>query len=167
MKPDPRARLRRASLHPLCSYAQLRAVPNPMLRSWRNFPTLSLQIGLHMPGPLPRRLPWCLYPFLPTGRRPSRPYNPVGAPRHPYSNFRTGHFSRLQSVNHLQACRFARHPGCSHRNASRIGQPWLLLPRLSRFVTSPSRGYANRPNRATDGRGTFTLQDPQPCRLLL
>jgi hypothetical protein len=47
------------------------------------------------------------------------------------------------------------------------GQPWLLLPRLSRFVTSPSRGYANRPNRATDGRGTCTLQDPQPCRLLL
>jgi len=49
----------------------------------------------------------------------------------------------------------------------RTGRPWLLLPRLSRFVTSPSRGYANRPNRATDGRGTLTLQDPQPCRLLL
>ncbi len=32
--------------------------------------------------------------------------------------------------------------------ASRLylsGQPWLLLPRLSRFVTSPSSGYANRP----------------------
>jgi hypothetical protein len=46
------------------------------------------------------------------------------------------------------------------------GQPWLLRPRLSRFVTSPSRGYANRPFRATDGRGTFTLLDSQPCRLL-
>jgi hypothetical protein len=45
-------------------------------------------------------------------------------------------------------------------------QPWLFLPRLSRFVTSPSRGYANRPFRATDGRGTFTLRDSQPCRLL-
>ena len=46
------------------------------------------------------------------------------------------------------------------------GQLWLLRPRLSRFVTSPSRGYAHRPLRATDGRGTFTLQDAQPCRLL-
>ncbi len=25
------------------------------------------------------------------------------------------------------------------------GQPWLLLPRISRFVTSPSSGYASRP----------------------
>jgi hypothetical protein len=48
----------------------------------------------------------------------------------------------------------------------RTGQPWLLRPRLSRFVTSPSRGYANRPFRATDGRGTCTLLDSQPCRLL-
>jgi hypothetical protein len=38
----------------------------------------------------------------------------------------------------------------------RTGQPWLLRPRLSRFVTSPSSGYANRPFRATDGKGTFT-----------
>ena len=45
-------------------------------------------------------------------------------------------------------------------------QPWLLRPRLSRFVTSPSSGYTHRPLRATDGRGAFTLQDSQPCRLL-
>ena len=36
------------------------------------------------------------------------------------------------------------------------GQPWLLRPRLSRFVTSPSSGYANRPFRPTDGKGTST-----------
>jgi hypothetical protein len=45
-------------------------------------------------------------------------------------------------------------------------QPWLLLPRLSRLVTSPSSGYANRPFRATDGKRTLTSKDPQPCRLL-
>ncbi len=50
--------------------------------------------------------------------------------------------------------------------AAFAGQPWLLLPRISRFVTSPSRGYASRPNRATDGVGTFTPLDSQPCRLL-
>jgi hypothetical protein len=45
-------------------------------------------------------------------------------------------------------------------------QPWLLRPSLSRFVTSPCPGYANRPNRAIDGMGTFTPSDTQPCRLL-
>jgi len=38
---------------------------------------------------------------------------------------------------------------------------------MSRFVTSPSSGYANRPNRAIDGKGTFTLQDLRPCQPLL
>jgi hypothetical protein len=95
------------------------------------FPTLSLQICLHMPGPLPRRLPWCSYPFLPTGQRPSRPYNPVGAPRHPYSNFRTAHFSRLQSFDDLQACRFARHPGCSHRSAAHWAAVAFTSPPIS------------------------------------
>jgi hypothetical protein len=46
------------------------------------------------------------------------------------------------------------------------GQPWLLRPRLSRFVTSPCSGYARRLNRVIDGMGPFTPQDPQPCRLL-
>jgi hypothetical protein len=46
------------------------------------------------------------------------------------------------------------------------GQLWLLHPCLFRFVTSPNRGYAHRPFRATDGRGTLTLQDAQSCRLL-
>lgn len=44
--------------------------------------------------------------------------------------------------------------------------PWLLRPRISRFVTSPSSGYAHRPNRAIDGRGTCTLQDLRPCQPL-
>jgi len=44
---------------------------------------------------------------------------------------------------------------------------WLLRPNLSRFVTSPRPGYANRPIRAIDGMWTFTTQDSQPCRLFL
>ncbi len=47
-----------------------------------------------------------------------------------------------------------------------IRQPWLLLPRISQFVASLSRGYANRPFRATGGEGTFTLLDSRPCRPL-
>ena len=45
-------------------------------------------------------------------------------------------------------------------------QPWLLHPSLSRCVTSPCPGYANRPTRAIDGMGTFTPSNAQPCRLL-
>jgi hypothetical protein len=45
------------------------------------------------------------------------------------------------------------------------GQLWLLHPNTSRFVTSPRPGYANRPIRAIDGKGTYTPQDSQPCRL--
>jgi hypothetical protein len=107
----------------------------------RTFPTLSLQIVFHMPGPLPRRLPWCSYPFLPTERRPSRHYNPVGAPHHPYSNFRTGHFSRLQSFDDLQACRFARHPGCSHRSASHWAAVAFTSPPISvRYLSEQGIG---------------------------
>lgn len=47
------------------------------------------------------------------------------------------------------------------------GQPWLLRPRISRSVTSPSSGYASRPNRAIDGRRTFTFQDSRLCWPLL
>ena len=50
---------------------------------------LSLRICLCVLGPLPRWLPWCMYPFLPTGQRPSQRSEPVGAPQPPYaSNFR-------------------------------------------------------------------------------
>ena len=48
-----------------------------------------------------------------------------------------------------------------------VGQPWLLHPRLSRFVASPCSGHANRPNREIGGKRTFTPQNRQPCRLLL
>ena len=43
------------------------------------------------------------------------------------------------------------------------GSRGFLRPRISRFVTAPSRGYASRPNRATDGMGTFTPLDSRPC----
>ena len=51
------------------------------------------------------------FPEMPPGRRSRE--NPC------FSNFSMGDFSRLQSVDHLQARRFARHPGCSHRSTFR------------------------------------------------
>src|SRR5262249_23326953 len=46
------------------------------------------------------------------------------------------------------------------------GQPGLLRPGTSCFVTSARTGYANRPIQAIGGAGTCTLLDSQPCRLL-
>jgi len=81
----------------------------------RTFPTLSLRIFPCVLGPLPRRLVWCLYPFLPTRQRPSPRSERVGAQQSPYSDFSTARFSRLQSFAHVQARRFARHPDRSYR----------------------------------------------------
>ena len=47
----------------------------------RTFPTFSLRICPYGLGPLPRRLVWCRYPFLPTRQRPSPRSDRVGAPR--------------------------------------------------------------------------------------
>ena len=70
----------------------LRRLPLAPAGSWP-FPTLSLRILLHVSGPLPRLLLWCVYPFLPTELRPSQQSNPVGAQHHPYySNFSMGEF---------------------------------------------------------------------------
>ena len=53
-----------------------RLLPAPAGR--RSFPTLSPRIFPQVPGPLPRRSPWCSCPFLPTGLRPSPCCNRVG-----------------------------------------------------------------------------------------
>ena len=134
----------------------------------RPFPTLSLRIFLYVQGPLPRLLLWCFHPFLPTRLRPSQRRHPVGA---------------LAEIHALATSAWATFRGYSHSLIFKpvdllatpiaptvtpldIRQPWLLLPRLSQFVTSLSRGYANRLNRTIGGRGTSTLLDSQPCRLL-
>ena len=45
------------------------------------FPTLSLPVFPWMLGPIPRRLPRCLCPFLPRGLRPSPRFDGVGSPQ--------------------------------------------------------------------------------------
>src|SRR5262249_10446532 len=47
------------------------------------------------------------------------------------------------------------------------GQPGLLRPGISCFVTSARTGYTNCPIQVIDSTGTFTLLDSRPCRLLL
>ncbi len=87
----------------------------------RTFPTLSLRLFPYVLGPLPRRLVWCSYPFLPTRQRPSPREDRVGAPQCPYSDFSTAPIARLQSFADVQARRFARHPGRSYRHKTPCG----------------------------------------------
>jgi hypothetical protein len=80
-----------------------------------DLPDVILRIFPCVLGPLPRRLVWCIYPFLPTRQRPSPRSDRVGAQRSPYSDFSTAPFSRLQSFLYVQAHRCARHPDRSYR----------------------------------------------------
>jgi hypothetical protein len=119
-----------------------------------------------MPGPLPRWLTGCAYPFLPLSRRPSPKVHWVGCT----TTFRSttserGGLTRLQSFDYLQASEFACHPGRPHRwhRISMPGRPWRLHPSKSRFVASPRIGHTSRPNRAIDGRG---LSPPRSTALL-
>jgi hypothetical protein len=95
----------------LCRLSQVPAGPWP-------FPALSPRFFPRMRGPIPRRFPWCTHPFLPRGHRPSPRWNRLGTPQDPYSDFRTGMISGLQSFAYIQASGFARHPGRSYRNGS-------------------------------------------------
>ena len=75
----------------------LRRLPLAPAGSWP-FPTLSLRIFLHVSGPLPRLLLWCVYPFLPTELRPSQQSNPVGAQLHPYFDGAPGDVSTFGNL---------------------------------------------------------------------
>jgi len=93
-----------------------RSVPVAVSPGWEeDLPDVTLHIFPCVLGPLPRRLVWCTYPFLPTRQRPSPRSDRVGAPPCPYSDCSTAPCARLQSFTHVQARRSAHHPGRSYR----------------------------------------------------
>ena len=61
-------------------------------------------------------------------------------------DFPRGRISRLQIFLYVQASKFACLPDRSYRCNTAAGQPRLLLPGRTRFVTSTRTGYASRPN---------------------
>ena len=134
-----------------------------------------------MPGPLPRLLSWCIYPFLPTRLWPSPPLDWVGAWQLPVQRLQYG--APFRGCSHSVMFRPAgllatpvaptavlllpvgswpaRFLPVSRRvphlaepwTPSSSGQPWLFHLNNSWFVTSPSPRYASRPNRAIDDKG--------------
>src|SRR6266566_6228364 len=121
-----------------------------------------------MLDPVPRRFTVCPHLFLPRCHRPSPSKEWVGFPRF-VPRITTSH----RSV--FRGCRYSlmfRPPSLLSPQIvptaapTAAGQPGILRPGLSCFVTSTRTGYANRLTQAIDGTGTFTLSDSQPCRLL-
>lgn len=118
--------------------ALCRLLPAPAAQ--RPFPALSLRIFPCVPGPLPRRLPWCMCPLLPTRRRPSRSCEPVGANNTHTAISVWNAISGLQSFAYVQAHSFARHPDCSYRGAKAPGSRGF-------YVRAP---HGSLPPRAPD-----------------
>src|SRR5438105_7660904 len=122
----------------LKSLGRLYAVP----AAHGSFPTLSLRIFPWMLDPIPRRYTVCSHLFLPRCHRPSPHADWVGFPRLSRDlRLLAGGFSRLQIFLHVPASKFARPqivPTAAH---TAPGQPGLLRPGLSCFVTSTRTGY--------------------------
>src|SRR5215469_9600846 len=164
--------LRRQTLLALPSFASsprseslCRLLPAPAASGF--FPTLSLQIFPQMLGPLPRRSHRVLVPV--SSPRSSAFPNPlwVGFP-----------FRSAKATFRGLVFEDADIPLCSGLGVGVVsqiaptaaslptGQPRLLRPGISCFVTSARSGYAIRPIPVIDGKRTSTFQDLQPCRLL-
>jgi len=105
-----------------------------------------------------RVFPWLLGPLPRRSHRVHAPVNfpdVIGLPlgrlgRLPAlvhdATFRGERFSRLQTFRHVQATKFVRLPGCSHRYSCEVGRPRLLRPGRTCIVASARTGYASRPN---------------------
>jgi hypothetical protein len=85
---------------------------------------------------------------------------PALGPGRRFASFRANDFLHTGSYFEATVIRFASGPQiCSPLRSSPscdlmfTQQLWLFHPNNSRFVTSPSPGYASRPNRAIDDRG--------------
>jgi len=105
-----------------------------------------LRVFPWLPGPLPRRSHRVHEPVnfpdvigLPQGRLGRLP---AAFPR---PQLFVGVISRLQTFRYVQAPKFVRLPGCTHRYGYAVGRPRLLRPGKTCFVASARTGYASRP----------------------
>src|SRR5271169_1324710 len=115
-----------------------------------------------------RRYTVCSHLFLPRCHRPSPKEKWVGFPQlSRLKRLRAGGLSRLQIFRYVPASKFARPPDRPYRCEYSAGQPGLLRPSRTRFVTSPRIGYANRPTTGNWRYGDLHPARPRPCRLLL
>jgi hypothetical protein len=62
------------------------------------------------------------------------------------ATFRGNDFRGCRHSFNVQATKFVRLPGCSHRYGYAVGRPRLLRPGRTCIVASARTGYASRPN---------------------
>jgi hypothetical protein len=91
----------------------------------------------YVPGPLLQLLPRCCFPFLPLGHWPSPSKHGSALGFAPPLLLRMVKILELQSFLYVPAHRFVRLTGSSYPHTTRVGQPRLLRPRISRLVTCP------------------------------
>jgi len=102
-----------------------------------------LRVFPWLPGPLPRR---CMR-LLTSPMSSAFPLGGwVGFPLWSTMQLLVGAISRLQTFHYVQATKFVRLPGCSHRYGCAVGRPRLLRPGRTCFVASARTGYPSRPN---------------------
>jgi hypothetical protein len=150
---SPRATGLGVAVSPCCAAVLPDAISaDPSVRVWTPTPVAP---KVHFPV---SSLGTLAFPAFEPGRRLTTPQQPL----------QLG--SRFRSCSHSLMFRPARllaTPVAPTLAPCDAGRPWLLHPRISRFVASPCSGYANRPNREIGGKGTCTPRNRQPCRLLL
>ena len=119
-----------------------------------------------MPGPLPRWLTGCSYPFLPLSHRPSPNSQWVGLTTKLRSTTsERGVLSRLQSFDDLQASEFAATqvvPTAGNQHGCQGGRGVYVRAERGSLPPRASDMLAVR-NRAIDGRG---LSPPRSAALL-
>jgi hypothetical protein len=119
-----------------------------------------------MPGPLPRWLTGCSYPFLPLSHRPSPNSQWVGLTTTLRSTTsERGVISRLQSFDDLQASEFAATqvvPTAGNQHGCQGGRGVYVRAERGSLPPRASDMLAVR-NRAIDGRG---LSPPRSAALL-
>jgi len=147
--PPPASRLARSE--GLCRLSSVPAGKWP-------FPTLSLRVLSQMPGPLSR---WVVQVHLPVTSLDHIGLLRSAANRLPttirQATSRRDPFTRPQSFRYVQASKFACHPSRSYHGISAYAwQLWRFHSSRTCVVAFTRIEYASRPNRATDGTGTFT-----------
>jgi hypothetical protein len=109
------------------------------------FSTLFCESFLGCLVPCPGGPIGCMRLLLPRCHRPS-PGKVGSASRcFPRTQLFVGVISRLQTFRYVQAPKFVRLPGCTHRYGYAVGRPRLLRPGRTCFVASARTGYASRP----------------------
>jgi hypothetical protein len=140
----------------------------PVPAAHGSFPTLSPTVCSWMLDPLPRRYTVCSRLFLPRCHRPSPEEKWVGFPQlSRLKRLRAGGFSRLQIFRLFRPPSLLAPQIVPTAANTPAGQPGLLRPSRTRFVTSPRIGYANRPTTGNWRYGDLHPARLRPCRLLL